>query len=154
MHSNIWQSSLGNSKGIVSARCSFLLWTFSSKWKRAAIIRWCGPKQKPSDILNNASRMAPRLCTRCWRGKMLDRNNTSTRSIPDGSSLCRRNESPKVPLDRIRTMSHWDIGDHSWKCARSSGWYGIWRAPAMCLASRILQHSSMLKWMAVGLWAP
>ena len=59
-----------------------------------------------------------------------------------------------IPLDKMWTMSLWDTGDHSQKSARSTILYGMCRASAMCLASRIPWRPSILKWMVVVLRTP
>ena len=49
---------------------------------------------------NKASKITHRLCTECYRGKRLERNTTSTRSILGGSSFQRRIELVEIPLDK------------------------------------------------------
>ena len=80
---------------------------------------------------------------------MLDLDNTSTRSIPDGISLRSRNESPEVTIDRMRTMSCWDMGDHCLNCSGSSSWNGIWRASTM---GCILWMRVLIRKQTLQLW--
>ena len=61
-------------------------------------------KVESSNIRNNASKIAHLLCTECCKGKRMEHNTTSTRSILSGSSFRRRIESIEVPLDNMHTM--------------------------------------------------
>ena len=75
MCSSTWHKSLGNKKGIDSARGRLLRWTLSSKWNKDVIISPVGLNQKPSKMRYRASKMAPLLWTKCWSRKKVRPQN-------------------------------------------------------------------------------
>ena len=60
--SNTWHSSLGNRRGMDSARVRFLQWTLSSKWNKEVMKSSAGLNQKPSDMRYRAFRIAHLRC--------------------------------------------------------------------------------------------
>ena len=111
--SNTWHSSLGNRRGMDSARVRFLWWTLSSKWNKEVMKSSVGLNQKPSDMRYRASRIAHLRCTICWNGKRLDCSIWSIRSILEGSCLRKRIYPVVASLENRRTISRGEGWGHS-----------------------------------------
>ena len=148
--SNTWNSSLGNRRGVDSARVRFLRWTLSSKWNKEVMKSSARLNQKPSDMRYRASRIAPLCCMICWSGNRLDRKIWSIRSILGGSCLRKRIDSSDESLDNMRTISRDEGWGHSLESVELAKPIGKLNVAAMSAARSVPSQPSMEKWMAVG----
>ena len=124
MCSSIWHRSLGNKRGVDSARGRLLRWTLSLKWNKDVIISSAGLNQKPFEMWYKASKMDPLLWTMCWRGKRLDRSMWSIMSIHGGRCLLNKMVPTVMSRDSIRTISlgeGWGHCLYSTYLARTTG---------------------------------
>ena len=97
--------SLENKRGVDSARGRLLRWTLSLKWNKEVIISSARLNQKPFEMRYMTFKIAPLFWTMCWRGKRLDLNMWSIRSIHGGSCLLNKMVPAVVSRDNIQTIS-------------------------------------------------
>ena len=108
-----WHSSLGNRRGIDSARVRLLRWSLSLKLNKEVMIISVGLNQKPTDMAYRTSRIAPLGYTICWSGMRLDRSMRSIRSIHGGSCLRKKIDPAVFTLDNRLTISRGERWGHN-----------------------------------------